>query len=380
MSPASASTVHLWQPRTEDRLPIPWVEFEEGYERVAEAGISVEDILHWAIGTLWIEGNCLYLRLPSNEVPENQMPTNWNTSPVRVLSLPKDLIQYDRLKGKLWFHLREGAEGPFRSGDEVIVFAASERDVRSSACGDNFVMSGSWIETCGHRDNLYHLACATEAYVSTHGVQWSEARRRLQRIPEMLSVVSELRSLESVRIAGWGIDNASSYARDGDAFVAWLLLTDDQPPSRQAEMLAGLHGDIEIRNGATTSYTALKSAQEQFDDGRGIHLPLDSSSVSASVFELSEAVAWTWIDHRANRLTIGLDRHRVPDVGDWQQHVDARNGKGGAEHADRHGLADNRLYVAIAAELDALIDVPFTVVYAEKVNRHFNYVAGNWGG
>ena len=171
-------------------------------------------------------------------------------------------------------------------------------------------------------------------------------------------VLAELRKAEPHRTAGWGIDQADPYGRIGETFVAWLWLVGDEPPSAAAQMLAAGHADVEVRSGATTSYAALQDAQQRFAEGRGIYFPNDVPDDSVERFELSRAVAGTWIDHRSNLLEIEVDTRWIP----FEVASVLLTGDSGSYDDDRWPPQDE-LYGKIAEALQEHIDVPFSVVY-----------------
>ena len=338
----------LWAPREENVLPLPWADFHEMYERRP----GTDSDLMETSGTLRIEGKCLYLdELPTEQYrPHDEL--RW------VLALPNDLVQYDETSGELWFHRRIHVLGPFLPGNEVVASDISWRRTRSSECGNHRIISAGSIDDCPHLSDKYRRACSVAAYSATHGWLPDEASRRLDRIVEMEALLAELREVESHRTAGWGIDQADLYTRIGDSFVAWLWLTGDDPPSEELRDIAGEHQDVEIRTGASTSYAALLTAQQAFGEGTSVDLKLISLGGEVAEFDLSRAVAWTWINHRSNVLEIGIDRRWIPHevasvllTGDPDVYDDSR------------WPPEEELYAKIAEGLRDHIDVPFVVVW-----------------
>lgn len=347
-SSAPADTEPIWVPKDRNILPLPWADFHEMKER---RGGSDSDLVE-SSGTLRIEGKCLYLDEWSPKQSRSHEPSRW------VLSLPSDLVQYDAEKGELWYHRRISVTGPFLSGDEVVVGDVYWRSTRSLACGNHRIMRAFSIEDCGYLSDRYRRACSVAAYSSTYGVLPDEANRRLERVAGMEVALAELRKAEPRRTAGWGIDQADPYARIGETFVAWLWLIGDEPPSATAQMLAAGHADVEFRSGATTSYAALQDAQQRFAEGRGTYLPSDTLGGTVERFELSEAVAGAWIDHRSNLLEIEVDTRWIP----YEVASVLLTGDSDSYDDDRRPPQDE-LYSKIAEELQEHIDVPFSVVY-----------------
>lgn len=352
MSTSASSTPDdaesLWVPRERNVLPLPWADFHEMYQR--QPGTDSE--LMETRGTLRLEGKCLYLdELPTEQYrPHDEL--RW------VLALPEDLVQYDETSGELWFHRRIHVLGPFLSGDEVVASDISWRRDRSSVCGNHRIISAGSIDHCPYLSDKYRRACSVAAYSATHGWLPDEANRRLDRIVEMEPLLAELREAEPLRTAGWGIDQADLYTKIGDSFVAWLWLTGDDPLSEELRQIAGEHQDVEIRTGASTSYASLFAAQGVFAEGTSVDLELTSLGGEVVEFDLSRAVAWTWINHRSNVLEIGIDRRWIPhDVasvlltGDPDAYDDSR------------WPPEDELYAKIAEVLRVHIDVPYVVVW-----------------
>ena len=77
-------------------------------------------------------------------------------------------------------------------------------------------------------------------------------------------------------------------------------------------MLADEHEELEIRVGATTSYSRLLAAHEAFADGQGFFVSDEERTGAATRFMLSNAVANSWIDHSENGLVIAVDPRWVP--------------------------------------------------------------------
>lgn len=345
-SSAPPEAESLWVPDAEWVLPLPWANFHEMHER--RPGSDSE--LMETSGTLQIDGKCLYLDELSIEPRRPGDPLRW------VLSLPNDLVQYDDSDEALWVHRRLGPVGPFVTGDEIIVGDISWGSRRSSVCGDHQILHApESIELCSSR---HRYSCSVSSYSSIYGVPPSEAERRLDRIPQMKAVLAELRDAEPQRTAGWGVDRADPFIRIGESFVAWLWLAGDDPPSPQAQALATAHPDIELRTGASVTYAQLRSAQQQFAGGNDIYLPRDTLDGAVQAIELSETVAWTWINHRSNALEIAIDTYRIPhDVGSVMLTGDP------TFYDDNRWPPRDELFAAIADDVQARVDVPFDIVF-----------------
>lgn len=345
-SPSTSSKIErLWVPRADRVLPLPWADFHEMHER--RPG-SDSDLLETS-GTLQIDGKCLYLDEWPREQDRPGDQLRW------VLSLPRDLVQYDDVENAFWLHRQLGPVGPFVAGDEIVANDVSWSGIHSSACEDQRILHVLSIELCSSR---HRYACSVASYSSTHRVLPSEAERRLERIPRMEAILAELRNAEPHRTAGWGIDHADPYMQIGESFVAWLWLAGDDPPSPQAQALATAHPDIELRTGASVTHAQLRSAHQQFAGGDDIYLPRDTLDGAVQAIELSEAVAWTWINHRSNALEIAIDTYRIPhDVGSVMLTGDP------TFYDDNRWPPQAELFAAIADDVQARIDVPFDIVF-----------------
>lgn len=149
------------------------------------------------------------------------------------------------------------------------------------------------------------------AYASDYSVNYAEAQRRLERIPQMQETIASLNELEADRLAGWGIDHSGS-------LTAWVLLTGDQAPGSPAAAIAAAHADVEIRTGATFTFTQLVTAQNKFGFGEVIGAvgntgAIDGDTASGDVM-FSDTVTHTGIDLRANAFEIGIHTASFPAV------------------------------------------------------------------
>ena len=106
------------------------------------------------------------------------------------------------------------------------------------------------------------------------------------------------------------------------------------------------------------TYAQLQFAQQQFADGNGIHLPRDALDGAVQAIELSEAVAWTWINHRSNALEIAIDTYRIPhNVGSVMLTGDPNS------YDDNRWPPRDQLFAKIAEEVRTRIDIPFDIVF-----------------
>lgn len=146
---------------------------------------------------------------------------------------------------------------------------------------------------------------AVSFYALDYSVSHPEAHRRLERIQPMQDILAAVRDLEGPRVAGWGIDH------DGP-MRGWVWLTGDGSPGAAAAEIAGLHDDIEIRTGARHSLAELRAARAAlFASHSGPHARTDAATGGAGgaalPAEVTEIVAFTGLDLRANAVRVGID-------------------------------------------------------------------------
>ncbi|WP_420436703.1 hypothetical protein [Candidatus Poriferisodalis sp.] len=332
-------------PPSENVLPFPWADFNEMWD---PRPFTDSDLM-FGTGTLHIEDNCLYI-VVENEIHYDPR----HEEPRYVLVLPRNWVQVNPTTNELWIHgVHEsyGARwGPIAMGERVEI-GNQPRTQRSEKCDNSYLWFSSYILPCIKHFDPGRILCPVEEYAREYGVSRSEAERRITRLPELEEILAGLRAAEQERLGGWGIDHDRS-------LVAWIWLVGDEPPSAAAQMLAARHADVEVRSGATTSYAALKAAQQSFAEGRSTYLPNGTLGGTVERFELSGAVAGTWIDHRSNLLEIEVDTRWIP----YEVASVLLTGDSGSYDDDRWPPQDE-LYGKIAEELQEHIDVPFSVVY-----------------
>lgn len=138
---------------------------------------------------------------------------------------------------------------------------------------------------------------AVASYASDYNVTHQEAQRRLDRIQPLQEFLASIRSLETTRLAGWGIDHTGT-------FTGWVWLTGDQPPSAAAARIADAHTDVEIRIGATHTYAELLVAKSAVLDASTANQVTGGTDPLADVKRI---VTYTGIDMRNNAIRIGID-------------------------------------------------------------------------
>ncbi len=139
---------------------------------------------------------------------------------------------------------------------------------------------------------------AVSSYAADYNVDIQEAQRRLDRIQPIQQVLDQIRSLESTRVAGWGIDHTG-------AFTGWVWLTGDQPADPDATDIAHAHPDVEIRTGAAHTYDELLTAQRAFADDV---VPIaDVPAGTKMPAQAKYTVTYTSVNMRANSIRIGID-------------------------------------------------------------------------
>ena len=140
---------------------------------------------------------------------------------------------------------------------------------------------------------------AVVSYAADYSVTHQEAQRRLDRIQPLQEILASIRTIESARLAGWGIDHTGT-------FTGWVWLTGDQPPTAAASRIAGGHTDVQIRTGATHTHAELLAAQTglfQQQVGPTGHVTGGPETLQ----EIKRIVTYTSLDMRANAIEIGID-------------------------------------------------------------------------
>lgn len=169
---------------------------------------------------------------------------------------------------------------------------------------------------------------AVASYALEYSVTQTEAHRRLGRIDAIQKVLATIRSIETTRTAGWGIDHRGS-------FTGWVLLTGDEPASAEAAVAADAHNDVEIRTGAQHGYTELQAAQrdlaaqlfaaqsaagvgalgnsgEEAQVAPGPPGDLEGPGIAAGV---AEVVTFLETDMAGNAVRVGIDPSLAPEIG-----------------------------------------------------------------
>ncbi|MCY3891536.1 MAG: hypothetical protein OXG50_16775 [bacterium] len=169
---------------------------------------------------------------------------------------------------------------------------------------------------------------AVASYALEYSVTQTEAHRRLGRIDAIQETLATIRSIETMRTAGWGIDHRGS-------FVGWVLLTGDEPASAEAAAAADAHNDVEIRTGAQHSYTELQAAQNALaaqlftaqnpasggalgntgEEGQatpGAPGDLEGAGIGAGV---AEVVTFLETDMAGNTVRVGIDPGLASEIG-----------------------------------------------------------------
>lgn len=167
---------------------------------------------------------------------------------------------------------------------------------------------------------------AVASYAADYSVSHSEAQRRLDRIQPLQAILASIRDIETLRLAGWGIDHAGT-------FTGWVWLTGNQPPSATASRIADANTDIEIRTGATHGLAELFAAQAGlFQDIGPVGQATDGSGPAGTIESI---VTYTSINMRDNALEIGIDPSLAPTV------------PGGLEDPGPIGVTDETLQAKI---------------------------------
>ena len=141
---------------------------------------------------------------------------------------------------------------------------------------------------------------AAASYALDYGVTLAEANRRLDRIDPLHLELESIRSIESDRVAGWGIDHTGG-------LTGWVLLAGDQPASAAATDIADLHSDVTIRIGAAHTLAELMTAQHTFAGGSGLGPVGSATDGLGTGVDIADVVTFTLLDMSDNALHIGAD-------------------------------------------------------------------------
>ncbi len=136
---------------------------------------------------------------------------------------------------------------------------------------------------------------AASSYAADYSVSLTEARRRLDRIQPLQEILASIRSHESARLAGWGINHSAN-------FGGWVWLTGDNPPSTDAAGIAAAHADVQIRTGADHSLAKLLAVQQGLFRNGTVGRVNDSPTSG-----IAAMVTFTGIDMATNAVRIGID-------------------------------------------------------------------------
>lgn len=156
----------------------------------------------------------------------------------------------------------------------------------------------SSASTAAARATDEHANVEVASYAADYGLSHAEAQRRLDRIDPIQDILAEIRSHETARLAGWGIDHTGT-------FTGWVWLTGNQPPTTSSAAIAAAHEDVEIRTGARHTYAELLAAEASLfqDTEPTSHTASDAETLA----DIERIVSFTGIDMGANAIRIGID-------------------------------------------------------------------------
>ncbi len=204
-------------------------------------------------GYLRIEDDCVYL--DSFHSPEPGLSSSLRS----VLSFPRSRTRYDVARERIYFVEDDGsARGPFEDGDFVLA-GGSPRELTDEVCIGQAAFVSHGLSRCdkSSRPRL----CTDSDYASLFALDESEAQCRLDRIPELVSLLDELRVIEADRVAAWGICHRPF-------FGARLFLIGGTEPSEIAQAVVEGYDDIRILVGASDRHRDLmKTPAEQMQNG-----------------------------------------------------------------------------------------------------------------
>ena len=204
-------------------------------------------------GYLRIEDDCVYLESLYAPDPALSNPL------LSVMSFPRGRTRYDVARGRIYFLESDGsARGPFEDGDYVLA-GGSPRELSDEFCSGQEAFVSHGLSRCDN--NSRHRLCADRDYASLFALDVREAQHRLDRIPQLVSLLDELRVIEADRVAAWGICHRPF-------FSARLFLIGRTEPSEIAQAVVEGHDDIQILVGASAQHRDLmKTPAEQIQNG-----------------------------------------------------------------------------------------------------------------
>ena len=207
------------------------------------------------------------------------------------------------------------------------------------------------------------------SYASDYSVTLAEAQQRLERIAELQEIIEALHAAESERLAGWGIDHHGP-------MIAWVWLTGTEPPTSAATAIAAAHDDVQIRTGATVTFAALAAAQDRFGIGEGIGAVGNTGGVGGAQINLSDMIAHTAVNLRANALEIGIDiAVASPEPSGALDSADGRTPIGPLGTVDDFDSPDTTL-AQVAQLIAPHINVPLNVIEADPVEDQAAFEGG----
>lgn len=222
---------------------------------------------------------------------------------------------------------------------------------------------GALFPTAAHAESTPDDEAAAHpvvaSYASDYSVTYAEAQRRLERIPQLQEIVASLHELEADRLAGWGLDHSG-------ALTAWVSLIGTQPPSSPAAAVAAAHADVEIRTGATFTFTQLVTAQDRFGFGEMVGSVGNTGAVGNDV-AFNDAVTHTGIDLRTNSLEVGIHTASLPTAPSKTPGGELPDGVGPVGSTGGNSQGDAAVLRSVRVLLAPHIDVSFDVVSSEPL-------------
>ena len=135
-------------------------------------------------------------------------------------------------------------------------------------------------------DTQHLIDAAVAAYASDYSVNHAEAQRRLDRVQPLQDILAEIRSHETARLAGWGIDHTAT-------FTGWAWLTGDEPPPQTpqpsptptATSISAPALPTHTPNCSPPNRPCSTSTQRRRADRRQRHNPLMATSILLAVMD-----------------------------------------------------------------------------------------------
>ncbi len=176
----------------------------------------------------------------------------------------------------------------------VLALAMVSAATAAASTGADGVLAGSGrTEVNAGQGETAGVSLEAEHYAIDFGVTTDEAQRRLDRIPELTTIIQETVAAESARVAGWSIVHEPD-------FGGWVYLVGDAEPTTFTVGLLAQNDDLFVDTGAKHTFAELKAAMS------------DRSNFEAIPDSMRDRIAYREIDVHSNSIVVAIDRDQPP--------------------------------------------------------------------